>query len=163
MNASAVTRLICRQDIALYLLLTYNSVYAPALVCCTVFHSAELLPLGFHAMTATLGFSFKHTCPATTCSCADYVSVIQTQGSEWLRGMQAVQQEQCTALYGVPTMFIAQLALPDFACYDLSSLRKGIMAGSPCPQDTMQQVIYAPHLVPNQFALQGVAATCVNL
>ena len=58
--------------------------------------------------------------------------------------MQAVQQEQCTALYGVPAMFIAQLALPDFARYDLSSLRKGIMAGSPCPQDTMQKVLHTP-------------------
>lgn len=56
-----------------------------------------------------------------------------------------MQQEQCTALYGVPTMFIAQLALPQFAHYDLSSLRKGIMAGSPCPQDTMQKVQHTPH------------------
>ena len=59
--------------------------------------------------------------------------------------MQAVQQEQRTALYGVPTMFMAQLALLDFERYDLSSLRKGIMAGSPCPQDTMQKVLHRPH------------------
>uniref|UniRef100_UPI003D74DE49 AMP-binding protein n=1 Tax=Streptomyces wuyuanensis TaxID=1196353 RepID=UPI003D74DE49 len=45
--------------------------------------------------------------------------------------LRAVQQERCTSLYGVPTMFIAELNLPDFAAYDLSSLRTGIMAGSP--------------------------------
>jgi len=48
---------------------------------------------------------------------------------------------RCTALYGVPTMFIAELAAPDFESYDLSSLRTGIMAGSPCPVEVMKQVI----------------------
>jgi fatty-acyl-CoA synthase len=55
--------------------------------------------------------------------------------------LRAVQDEQCTALYGVPTMFIAELGLPDFAAYDLSSLRTGIMAGSPCPVEVMKRVI----------------------
>ena len=55
--------------------------------------------------------------------------------------LRAVSQEKCTSLYGVPTMFIAELALPDFDTYDLSSLRTGIMAGSPCPEATMRQVI----------------------
>ena len=55
--------------------------------------------------------------------------------------LQAVQDEKCTSLYGVPTMFIAELALPDFERYDLSSLRTGIMAGSPCPVEVMKQVI----------------------
>ena len=55
--------------------------------------------------------------------------------------LQAVQEERCTALYGVPTMFIAELAQPDFASYDLSSLRTGVMAGSPCPVQVMRQVI----------------------
>jgi fatty-acyl-CoA synthase len=53
----------------------------------------------------------------------------------------AVQQERCTSLYGVPTMFIAELALADFDSYDLSSLRTGIMAGSLCPEEVMKQVI----------------------
>jgi fatty-acyl-CoA synthase len=52
-----------------------------------------------------------------------------------------VQAERCTALYGVPTMFIAQLGCPDFASFDLSSLRTGCMAGSPCPVEVMTQVI----------------------
>jgi fatty-acyl-CoA synthase len=52
-----------------------------------------------------------------------------------------VQAEHCTALYGVPTMFIAELNHPDFARYDLSTLRTGIMAGSPCPVEVMKQVV----------------------
>jgi fatty-acyl-CoA synthase len=55
--------------------------------------------------------------------------------------LQAVQSERCTSLYGVPTMFIAELAVPDVGSYDLSSLRTGIMAGSPCPVEVMKQVI----------------------
>ena len=55
--------------------------------------------------------------------------------------LQAVQAERCTSLYGVPTMFIAELSTPDFADYGLSSLRTGIMAGSPCPVEVMKQVI----------------------
>lgn len=55
--------------------------------------------------------------------------------------LQAVQAERCTALYGVPTMFIAELARPDFARFDLSSLRTGCMAGSPCPVEVMTEVI----------------------
>ncbi len=57
--------------------------------------------------------------------------------------LRAVQQEKCTSLYGVPTMFIAEWALPDFSSYDLSSLRTGIMAGSPCPAEMMKKVIAA--------------------
>ncbi|MFI5910117.1 AMP-binding protein [Dactylosporangium sp. NPDC051541] len=55
--------------------------------------------------------------------------------------LSAVQLEHCTVLYGVPTMFIAELALPDFAAYDLSTLRTGVMAGSPCPVHVMKRVI----------------------
>ena len=55
--------------------------------------------------------------------------------------LEAVVREKCTSLYGVPTMFIAELALEDFDSYDLSTLRTGIMAGSPCPESTMRQVI----------------------
>ncbi|MEP6842127.1 MAG: AMP-binding protein, partial [Pseudolysinimonas sp.] len=55
--------------------------------------------------------------------------------------LAAVADEKCTSLYGVPTMFIAMLNLPQFADFDLSPLRTGIMAGSPCPSETMKQVI----------------------
>ena len=60
--------------------------------------------------------------------------------------LRAVQQERCTSLYGVPTMFIAELNLPDFASYDLSSLRTGIMAGSPCPVEVMKRVVAEMHM-----------------
>jgi fatty-acyl-CoA synthase len=54
--------------------------------------------------------------------------------------LQAVQDERCTSLYGVPTMFIAELGLPNFDSYKLDALRTGIMAGSPCPVEVMKQV-----------------------
>jgi fatty-acyl-CoA synthase len=60
--------------------------------------------------------------------------------------LQAVQDERCTSLYGVPTMFIAELSLPDFHRYDLSSLRTGIMAGSPCPVEVMKQCVSVMHM-----------------
>ncbi|HEX3814790.1 MAG TPA: AMP-binding protein [Mycobacteriales bacterium] len=55
--------------------------------------------------------------------------------------LRAVADERCTSLYGVPTMFIAELGLDDFASYDLSTVRTGIMAGSPCPIEVMKRVI----------------------
>ena len=55
--------------------------------------------------------------------------------------LTAVAAEKCTSLYGVPTMFIAELGVADFASYDLGSLRTGIMAGSPCPVEVMKRVI----------------------
>jgi fatty-acyl-CoA synthase len=67
--------------------------------------------------------------------------VIPAPGFDPALTLQAVQDERCTSLYGVPTMFIAELALPNFADYDLSSLRTGIMAGSPCPVEVMKRVV----------------------
>ena len=55
--------------------------------------------------------------------------------------LEAIHKEKCTALYGVPTMFIAELALDDFNQYDLSSLRTGVIAGAPCPMELMKQLI----------------------
>ncbi|MEU6106851.1 AMP-binding protein [Streptomyces albidoflavus] len=60
--------------------------------------------------------------------------------------LTAVAQERCTSLYGVPTMFIGELNLADFASYDLSSLRTGIMAGSPCPEEVMKRVVAEMHM-----------------
>jgi fatty-acyl-CoA synthase len=60
--------------------------------------------------------------------------------------LEAVERERCSALYGVPTMFIAELALPNFGDYDLSSLRTGIMAGSPCPVEVMKRVQSEMHM-----------------
>ncbi|MDR1532038.1 MAG: AMP-binding protein [Clostridiales bacterium] len=63
-----------------------------------------------------------------------------------LRVMGAVQEERCTALHGVPTMFITIMSHPDFITYDLSSLRTGIMAGSPCPIKVMRQAVDEMHM-----------------
>ena len=60
--------------------------------------------------------------------------------------LETVQAERCTALHGVPTMFIAELEHPDFEKFDLSSLRTGIMAGAPCPVEVMRRVISRMHM-----------------
>ena len=60
--------------------------------------------------------------------------------------LAAVAEERCTSLYGVPTMFIAELGLANFGDFDLSSLRTGIMAGSPCPTEVMKQVVSDMHM-----------------
>jgi len=60
--------------------------------------------------------------------------------------LQTIQSEKCTALHGVPTMFIAELDHEHFADFDLSSLRTGIMAGAPCPEALMKRVMHDMHL-----------------
>jgi fatty-acyl-CoA synthase len=72
--------------------------------------------------------------------------VIPAHGFEPAATLRAVQSERCTSLYGVPTMFIAELALPEFGDYELGSLRTGIMAGSPCPVEVMRKVIERMHM-----------------
>ncbi|UQU66475.1 AMP-binding protein [Couchioplanes caeruleus] len=67
--------------------------------------------------------------------------VLPAQGFDPAAALRAVTEEKCTSLYGVPTMFIAELGLADFPAYDLSSLRTGIMAGSPCPVEVMKRVV----------------------
>ena len=60
--------------------------------------------------------------------------------------LRAVHEERCTALYGVPTMFVRELNHPDFARYDLTSLRTGVMAGAPCPIEVMKRVMEEMHM-----------------
>lgn len=67
-------------------------------------------------------------------------------GFDPLAVLETVHEERCTALYGVPTMFIAELGHPEFKRFDLSSLRTGIMAGSPCPIEVMRRVIAEMHM-----------------
>ncbi len=75
------------------------------------------------------------------CTTHGATMVIPAPGFDPGATLAAVAQERCTSLYGVPTMFIAELADPDFDAYDLTSLRTGIMAGSPCPVEIMKQVV----------------------
>ena len=72
--------------------------------------------------------------------------VYPSEGFDPAAVLKTVQDEKCTTLYGVPTMFIAELGQNDFAKYDLSSLRTGIMAGSPCPIEVMRHVIDKMHM-----------------
>ncbi|QGN58496.1 AMP-binding protein [Nostocoides sp. HKS02] len=69
--------------------------------------------------------------------------VIPAPGFDPAATLRATADERCTSLYGVPTMFIAEWSLPDFASYDLASVRTGIMAGSPCPATMMEKLIAA--------------------
>ena len=72
--------------------------------------------------------------------------VIPGESFDPLAVMRTVQEERCTSLYGVPTMFIAELEHPEFRTFDFSSLRTGIMAGSPCPVEVMKKVQKEMHM-----------------
>jgi len=80
------------------------------------------------------------------CTTHGAAMVIPAPAFEPAATLEAIEHERCTSLYGVPTMFIAELALPNFADYDLSSLRTGIMAGSPCPVEVMKRCINEMHM-----------------
>jgi fatty-acyl-CoA synthase len=79
-----------------------------------------------------------------TLMCAVYgaAMVIPAESFDPSATLQAAQDERCTAVYGVPTMFIAELHDPRFAEFDLRNLRTGIMAGSPCPIEVMREVVH---------------------
>ncbi len=77
------------------------------------------------------------------CTSHGATMVIPAPGFDPALTLRAVSDEKCTSLYGVPTMFIAEWALPDLATYDLSTVRTGIMAGSPCPEEMMKKLIEA--------------------
>ena len=81
-------------------------------------------------------------------ACTSHGACIVVPGEAFNAGdtLATVEAERCTALYGVPTMFIAQLSHPDFETIDLSTLRTGVMAGSPCPVEVMRQVRERMHM-----------------
>ena len=81
------------------------------------------------------------------CTSHGATMVIPNDAFDPLSVLQAIQNERCTALYGVPTMFIAELGHEQFDQFDLSSLRTGVMAGSPCPVEVMKQCIERMHMV----------------
>jgi fatty-acyl-CoA synthase len=72
--------------------------------------------------------------------------VFPSEGYDPEAALRAVETEQCTGLYGVPTMFIAERELTNFEQFDLTSLRTGVMAGAPCPIELMKQVIHDMHI-----------------
>ena len=81
-------------------------------------------------------------CVLGVMACATHATtMVMVEHFNPLRVMQAVEMERCTALHGVPTMFISMLEHPEFGRFDYSSLRTGIMAGSPCPVQVMRRVV----------------------
>jgi fatty-acyl-CoA synthase len=89
----------------------------------------------FGMVLGNLGCTSRGACIVVPAEAFDPLSVLET-----------IQAERCTSLYGVPTMFIAELNHPRFAEFDLSSLRTGIMAGAPCPVEVMKQVQSRMHM-----------------
>lgn len=118
-------------------MLTHKNIVNNAIAvadCMNFSHKDRLcipVPL-FHCFGCVLG---TMTCVVSGATMVPLVSYNPVQV------LQTIEKERCTAVHGVPTMFIAELNLPDFDKYDLSSLRTGIMAGSPCPIETMKQVV----------------------
>ncbi len=90
-------------------------------------------------------------CVMSTLNCVYHGSaMVVLEYFDPLKALQTIAAERCTAVNGVPTMFTAILNHPDFERYDLSSLRTGIMAGAPCPEETMNQVrekMHCPEIV----------------
>lgn len=85
-------------------------------------------------------------CVLSVCAAVSHgAAVVLTEDFDPLRVLAGVEKEKCTAIYGVPTMFIAELNHPMFDMFDLSSLRTGIMAGALCPVETMKEVMTKMH------------------
>jgi fatty-acyl-CoA synthase len=85
-------------------------------------------------------------CVLAVMACVTHAStMVPVETFNPLQVLQAIEKERCTAVHGVPTMFIAELEHPDFDKFDLTSLRSGIMAGSPCPIEVMKRVIRDMH------------------
>ena len=91
----------------------------------------------FHCFGCVIGVLGAYTQGACLCAVESF---------DPQRVLETIHRERCTALYGVPTMFIAELEHPDFASYDLSSLRTGIMAGALCPEPLMRRVMTEMHI-----------------
>jgi fatty-acyl-CoA synthase len=116
-----------------------NNAYFIGAGCNYTEHDRVCIPVPFyHCFGMVLG--------NLACTTHGACIVIPAPGFDAALTLSTVQAERCTSLYGVPTMFIAELALPDFPDYDLSTLRTGIMAGSPCPVEVMKRVVSEMHM-----------------
>jgi fatty-acyl-CoA synthase len=87
-------------------------------------------------------------CVMGTLACVVFgaAMVVPAESFDPLATLEAIHAERCTAIYGVPTMFIAEMDHPRFGAFDLSSLRTGVMAGSPCPIEVMRKVVERMHV-----------------
>lgn len=116
-----------------------NNAYFTAEVCRYSERDRVCVPVPFyHCFGMVLG--------TLACMTRGAALVISGEAFDPVAVLQTVQAERCTSLYGVPTMFIAELEDPRFDEFDLSTLRTGIMAGAPCPVDTMNQVRSRMHM-----------------
>ena len=119
-------------------MLTHHNLVANAL------HVGDAMEMDEHdRLCIPVPFYHCFGCVMGSLNCVVHGStmVIPAQRFDPLQTLHAISAERCTAVHGVPTMFIAQLGHPEFANLDLSSLRTGIMAGSPCPIEVMREVI----------------------
>jgi fatty-acyl-CoA synthase len=91
----------------------------------------------FHCFGCVIGVLGAYTCGACLCP---------IEAFDPRKVLETIQRERCTAVYGVPTMFIAEMEQPDFASFDLTSLRTGVMAGSLCPEPLMRRVMTDMHI-----------------
>ncbi len=116
-----------------------NNAYISARIMRFTEHDRLCIPLPmYHCFGMVLGTLLCATHGATT--------VFPSVSFDPAAALDVIEAERCTAVHGVPTMFIAMLDEPDFAEHDLSSLRTGIMAGAPCPIELMQRVITDMHV-----------------
>ena len=118
-------------------MLTHNNIVNNAI------NIAECMNLTYQdRMCIPVPFFHCFGCVLGTMTCVTVgATMVPVQEYDVVSVLRAVEQERCTALHGVPTMFIGQLNHPEFETFDLSSLRTGIMAGSPCPFEVMKKVV----------------------
>ncbi len=118
-------------------MLTHNNIVNNAI------NIAECMNLTYQdRMCIPVPFFHCFGCVLGTMTCVTVgATMVPVQEYDVVSVLRAVEQESCTALHGVPTMFIGQLNHPEFGTFDLSSLRTGIMAGSPCPIEVMKKVV----------------------
>ena len=114
-------------------------------------HDRVCIPVPFYHC---FGMVIGNLCCTAHGSCM----VVPAESFDPLSVLQAVEKERCTSLYGVPTMFIAALQFPEFDNFDLTSLRTGVMAGSPCPVEVMKQVQTRMH-IPEMSICYGMTET----
>jgi fatty-acyl-CoA synthase len=104
-------------------------------------HHQRFTPQDRLAVCVPLYHCFGSVMGSLACTVHGAAMVFPSESFDALAALEAVHAERCTAIYGVPTMFIAELNHPRFAEFDLSSLRTGVMAGSPCPIEVMRSVV----------------------
>ncbi len=123
-------------------LLTHRNLVNNAYLCGLILHVTERDRL---CTAVPLYHCFGCILASLMCFVHRMTLVLPSPQFDALAALDAIQAERCTVLYGVPTMFIAQLGHPRFHEFDLTSLRTGIMAGAPCPIEVMRRVVTEMH------------------